>query len=234
MWTQVLKLRDDSNPAEQQRILNRLCQTYWQPLFQYARRLGNSPEHSQDLTQGFFVHLLAKGMFGMAERDKGKLRTLLLTSFSNFIRGEYDKAVALKRGGLEGTLSLEMLEEAESSYQAEASDASSPESVFNKRYARDSLTAAAKVLEERYANAGKQAHYDSLRQFIAVSGNEQSYGVESAKLGIRGDYYKVLVQRFREHFKEALKGYVKDTMPEDASHAEVQQEILEIIRLAYG
>ena len=82
--------------------------------------------------------------------------------------------------------------------------------------------------------AGKQAQHDSLRQFIAVSGNEQSYGAEAAKLGIRGDYYKVLVQRFREHFKEALTSYIKDTMPEDASNTEVQQEILEIISLAYG
>lgn len=234
MWTQVMKMRDDSNPEENERILNRLCQTYWQPLFQYARRLGNSPELAQDLTQGFFLHLLTKGVFDMAEREKGKLRTLLLTAFNNFIRGEYDKATAFKRGGREGTLSLEALEDAESTYRIEADENATPETHYDKRCAHELLAAAAKSLEQRHSDTGKQAHYDSLKQFLTVSGNEQSYGVEAEKLGIRGDYYKILVQRFRIQFKEALTQQVKETLPEGASEADVQQEIMEIIRLAYA
>ena len=38
-----------------------LYQLYWYPLYTFARRGGHSPEDAQDLTQGFFLHLLEHG-----------------------------------------------------------------------------------------------------------------------------------------------------------------------------
>ncbi len=35
--------------------LEKLCQTYWYPLYAYVRRRGQSPEGAQDLTQEFTV-----------------------------------------------------------------------------------------------------------------------------------------------------------------------------------
>jgi DNA-directed RNA polymerase specialized sigma24 family protein len=35
-----------------------LCQIYWYPLYAFARRREHSPHDSQDLTQGFFLHIL--------------------------------------------------------------------------------------------------------------------------------------------------------------------------------
>ena len=235
MWTQVIKVRDDNATEDEQLlILNKLCKTYWQPLFQFARRLGNAPDYAQDLTQGFFVHLLQKNVFAMAEREKGKLRTLLLTAFNNYIRGEHQKSVAQKRGGMEGILSLDELEGAETSYLLETDEKASPEAIYDKRWALELLSAAADSLAQRYAESGKPDHYRSLRQFIAVSGNENSYSIEAEKLGIRVDYYRVLVQRFRTEFRKALTQQVKETLCPTAPEAEVQQEIMEIIRIAYG
>lgn len=231
-----MRMRDDSDPTSQREILNRLCQCYWQPLFQYARRLGNPPEPAQDLTQGFFVQLLTKQLFNKANRERGKLRTLLLTAFSNYIHDEHDKAGAIKRGSNEVILSLEGLEDAETAYQIEADENSSPEVVYDKRYARDCLAAAAKLLEDRHVKDGKSAHYDSLKQFISVSGDKSSYTLEAANLGLPGGegHYKVLVQRFRDQFKKALLEVVRDTLPDDATEEDVRLEVLEIIRLAYG
>lgn len=234
MWTQLLGMRGTADPEIQRRVLEQLCRNYWQPLFQYARRLGNPPERAQDLTQGFFLQLLEKDLFGRADREKGKLRTLLLSAFSNFIRGEHDKATARKRGGAQALLSLDALEEAESAYQVEADPDSSPEAVYDRRCALELLSSAAAALEAHYTHAGKAGHYESLKQFLTVSGNEQSYSEQADMLGIRADHYKVLVQRFRSHFKEALKAQVRQTLQEGAGEAEVQQEVLEVIRQAYA
>ena len=38
--------------------LGELCRIYWYPLYAYIRRRGRTPEEAQDLTQGFFLHLL--------------------------------------------------------------------------------------------------------------------------------------------------------------------------------
>ena len=51
-WTVIL----DTDNRE---ALQKLCQTYWPPVYSYLRRSGQTPENAKDLTQGFFVHLLA-------------------------------------------------------------------------------------------------------------------------------------------------------------------------------
>lgn len=45
-----------------------------------ARRLGQGAEDAVDLTQGFFVHLLVKGLLARADPKCGRLRNFLLTA----------------------------------------------------------------------------------------------------------------------------------------------------------
>ena len=52
-WTVVLLSAQSQAPA-----LGELCRIYWYPLYAYVRRRGRTPEEAQDLTQGFFLHLL--------------------------------------------------------------------------------------------------------------------------------------------------------------------------------
>ena len=56
-WTLVMASAHDQSPAGQA-ALAALCQTYWYPLYAFARRRGHSPPDAQDLTQGFFLHVL--------------------------------------------------------------------------------------------------------------------------------------------------------------------------------
>ena len=43
--------------------LERLCSTYWYPLYAYVRRRGYNEHNARDLTQAFFTHLLERGVF---------------------------------------------------------------------------------------------------------------------------------------------------------------------------
>jgi DNA-directed RNA polymerase specialized sigma24 family protein len=54
--------RTDSSHASV--ALERLCPTYWPPLYTYIRRQGHSPADAQDLTQTFFAKLLEKNFLG--------------------------------------------------------------------------------------------------------------------------------------------------------------------------
>jgi DNA-directed RNA polymerase specialized sigma24 family protein len=63
--------------------LAELCRLYWYPLYIFARRRGHSPEDAQDLTQGFFLHLLGNQALTSVDRLKGKFRSFLLASFQN-------------------------------------------------------------------------------------------------------------------------------------------------------
>src|SRR5258706_5528756 len=86
--------------------LERLCQTYWYPLYAYVRRQGHSPHDAEDLTQGFFARLLEKKYVGDADRARGKFRSFLLTALKHFMANEWDRQHAVKRGGLFAVLNI--------------------------------------------------------------------------------------------------------------------------------
>ena len=89
--------------------LEKLCRTYWYPLYVYVRRQGNSPEDAQDLTQNFFSRLLEKNYFAKADRDRGMFRTFLLGSLKNFLVNEWKRTGRLKRGGRVEFLSIDAI-----------------------------------------------------------------------------------------------------------------------------
>src|SRR5438874_5420462 len=97
-WSVVLMAGQADSPQVTE-ALEKLCRTYWYPLYVYVRRQGNSPEDAQDLTQSFFSRLLEKNYFAKADPDRGKFRTFLLGSLKNFLVNEWKRAGRLKRGG---------------------------------------------------------------------------------------------------------------------------------------
>ena len=54
-WSVVLAAQGESTEAKA--ALEKLCRTYWWPLYGFVRRNGYGPEEAQDLTQGFFALL---------------------------------------------------------------------------------------------------------------------------------------------------------------------------------
>jgi hypothetical protein len=72
-WSVVLEAQGES-PAAQQ-ALEKLCRTYWWPLYGFVRRQGYGPEEAQDLTQGFFALLLERRDLDVVRREKGRLRS---------------------------------------------------------------------------------------------------------------------------------------------------------------
>jgi len=58
-WSAILVAAESQEPGSQA-ALTELCRLYWYPLYAFARRRGQGPPDAQDLTQGFFLHLLQK------------------------------------------------------------------------------------------------------------------------------------------------------------------------------
>src|SRR5216117_4484615 len=77
-WSVVLEAQGES-PAAQD-ALEKLCRTYWRPVYSFIRRQGAGPEEAEDFTQGFFALLLERRNFDAVRKEKGRLRSYLLTS----------------------------------------------------------------------------------------------------------------------------------------------------------
>ena len=128
-WSLVLAAAGDAEAA-----LAALCRAYWFPLYAFARRQGVSPHDAEDLTQGFFAHLLGKSALAHVDRAKGRFRTFLLASLKHYLADERDRAKALKRGGAQLAISLDAIE-AEERYALEPRDELSPDHLFDRRWA---------------------------------------------------------------------------------------------------
>ncbi|MGK0190255.1 MAG: DNA-directed RNA polymerase specialized sigma24 family protein [Verrucomicrobiales bacterium] len=92
---------------ERQTALATLCEAYWFPLYAYLRGTGNSAEDAEDLTQGFFAHLLGTHGFDSVHPDKGRFRTFLLVSLKHYVSNQARAARAEKRGGGAPVISID-------------------------------------------------------------------------------------------------------------------------------
>src|SRR2546425_13185846 len=78
-WSVVLSAADVGS-ARSAEALEKLCRTYWYPLYAFVRRQGWQPEEAQDLTQDFFVHILHNNRLASIHPEKGRFRSFLLAA----------------------------------------------------------------------------------------------------------------------------------------------------------
>ena len=83
-WSVVLLADHSSSPAASG-ALEKLCQSYWYPVYAFVRRRGSSPHDAQDLTQEFFSRLLKRNSFADADPAKGRFRSFLLGALKHFL-----------------------------------------------------------------------------------------------------------------------------------------------------
>src|SRR6201998_1847134 len=95
-WSVVLTAQGETKAARE--ALEKLCRTYWWPLYGFVRRSGYGPEEAQDLTQGFFAGFLQRCDLNAIRQEKGRLRSYLLVSLKNYMAKTWRREMAVKRG----------------------------------------------------------------------------------------------------------------------------------------
>src|SRR5215217_4253429 len=133
LWTIVLAAGDPNHPGAAD-ALNRLCHTYWYPVYAYVRRKGRVAAEAEDLTQEFFSRLLRRGFPTGVRREGGKFRSYLLRALDHFLINEWRRDSSIKRGGATTIFSLDGLD-AEARYRMDPADAVTSESLYDRRWA---------------------------------------------------------------------------------------------------
>jgi DNA-directed RNA polymerase specialized sigma24 family protein len=132
-WSVVLLAGQNDSPQATE-ALEKLCRTYWYPLYAYVRRKGYNKEDAQDLTQGFFYHLLKKNYLVRANPGKGRFRDFLRTGLRHFLINEWDRAQADRRKPGEVPIPLDA-QTAETWYGQEPATDTTPKTLYEKRWA---------------------------------------------------------------------------------------------------
>jgi RNA polymerase sigma factor (sigma-70 family) len=219
-WSVVLAAIDKGTP-EAAAALERLCQTYWYPLYAYARRAGHSAHDAEDLTQGFFTRLLEKDYLRPVSREKGRFRTFLLTAWKRFLANEWDHQHAQKRGGFSRTIAIDQ-DFAESRFAAEPSHNLRPDVLYDRQWALTLLEKTMNQLQQEYLATGRLALFQSLQNCLAKTEPALPYAETAARLGLTEAAVKMAVHRLRTRYREILQEKIAETV---SSPEEVEEEI---------
>jgi RNA polymerase sigma-70 factor (ECF subfamily) len=223
-WTLVLTASRDASP--QARVaLGELCALYWSPLYAFARRQGHSTEQAQDLTQAFFVRLIEKSVMAAADPARGRFRAFLLASFKHFLANEWDREHALKRGGHETFVPLDV-ERAEAGYLAHQPDSAGPDAVFERQWALAVLSRVVDRLRGEYASSGKAGVFEALQGLVTGDAVDERYADIARKLRSTEGAVKVMAHRLRRRYADLLRDEIAATVSETA---DVDDEIAYII-----
>lgn len=221
-WSAVLLSAQSQAPGSQA-ALAELCRIYWYPIYAFVRRRGYDPDTAEDLTQGFFLHLLDHKALRHVSPFKGKFRSFLVASLRHYLSDEVDRARCIKRGGNVEFVSLNT-EAAEYRYRLGAPDLLTAEKLFDARWAMTLLDQATSRLGRDYEARGKTSIFETLKTFLnpVNASVTLSYQQAANALHVSVATVKTLIHRLRQRYTLILREEVARTVSDPTT---VDEEI---------
>ncbi len=225
-WSVVLAAGPRDTP-QSAAAREKLCRSYWYPLYAYVRRRGFSPEDAQDLTQEFFARFLGGDSMRRADRRRGRFRSYLLGAFNHLLSDEWDRSHRLKRGGQVCQVPLDAAS-GEARYALEPADERSPDRLFERRWALALLAEVWRQLEQEYEAAGKERIFARLSVFLTGEA-EEGYRPAAEELGMTEGATRVAVHRLRQRYGELFREAVADTVEHPEEIADEMRHLVSVL-----
>ena len=222
-WSVVLAAQGPSPAAAD--ALEKLCRTYWRPIYGFIRRQGIRPEEAKDVTQGFFALLLERRDLNAVRKEKGRLRSYLLTSLKHFMTNERDRAMAVKRGHGQQLIPLEDLRERER-VGFEQTDTSSADQIYERRWALSVLDQVLARLADEYRAAGNIQLFDRLQRSLADEADAPSAAETARELGMSGSAVRQASYRMRQRYRQLLREEIANTV---LARGDIEDELRHLV-----
>jgi len=210
-WSVVLAAQGSSPAAEE--ALEKLCRTYWRPIYGFVRRQGVRPEEAKDLTQGFFALLLERRDFDAVRKEKGRLRSYLLTSLKHFLTNERNRAMAIKRGEGQQLIPLEDLRDRER-VGFEPSDTLAADEIYERRWALSLLDQVLARLGDEYRAAGPASAglFNRLQKSLTDEPDRLSSADTAREFGMTESAVRQASYRMRQRYRQVLREEIAHTV----------------------
>lgn len=222
-WSVVRRAREDSTIA-----LNQLFTQYREPLVIYLLTRGHTHDRAEDFVQGFCAHLLGRDFLANVEQDKGRFRTFLLNAFQNYLRDQFDKENAAKRGGGRVPDSLDETGPEGKLLLSVASPSVSADRAFDKSWAQTVLRNALRRLEQECTATGHTTLFQAIEPVLFADETSSSYRQIAEQLSMTEGAVKIAAYRIRARLKSLIREEVLHTV---TSEADLEEELRYLIRL---
>ena len=222
-WSVVLEAQGES-PAAQE-ALEKLCRTYWRPIFAFLRRQGLRPDEAEDITQGFFAELLERRSLSAVRKEKGRLRSFLLGALKYFLANEARRARAIKRGKGQQLIPLDDLR-VDDRIEIEPADPMTAEMIYERRWALTLLEQVLSRLRDEFRAAGNAALFDSLKALLPDEPGSPSQAEIGARMGMTENAIRQAFYRFRQRYQSLLREEIANTL---ATPGDIEDELRHLI-----
>ena len=222
-WSVVLTAQGES-PAAQE-ALERLCRTYWRPIYIFVRRKSIRPEEAEDLTQGFFALLLERKDLSTVRKEKGRLRSYLLASVKHFLADEWRHAMAVKRGKGQRLIPLDEIRE-RGRIDVERSDTLTADQIYERRWAFTVLEQVMARLRDEYRSAGNLRFFDQMKKMLMDEPDRPSQAQVASEFDMTENAVKQAFYRFRQRYQTLLREEIAHTV---ATPSDIEDELRHLI-----
>jgi RNA polymerase sigma factor (sigma-70 family) len=222
-WSVVLEAQGES-PAAQE-ALEKLCRTYWRPIYSFVRRQGITSEEAEDITQGFFAQLLERRKFSAVRKEKGRLRSYLLGALKYFLADESRHAMAVKRGKGQRLIPLDEIREREC-IDVERSDRLTAEQIYERRWAFTVLEQVMARLRDEYRSAGNLRFFDQMKEMLMDEPGRPSQAEIASEFDMTENAVKQAFYRFRQRYQTLLREEIAHTV---AMPSDIEDELRHLI-----
>ncbi len=224
-WSIVQALGGDSEPR--QVALEMFARNYWPAVYGFIRRKGHNSAEAEDLTQDFLLALIARDAFEDLTAHKGRFRSWLLASLTNFLRNDWRDRNRLKRGGGVPHLSIDR-DLGEAWLEASSHDSASPDVVFDRSWACGILERAMAQLTAEYQENGRPEVVRVLAPMIAGHAPRISFAEAGRLLGLTEDAARRAGFRMRQKLRVLIRSEVSATV---ADSEDIDAEIDELFAI---
>lgn len=222
-WSVVVEAQGESAAAQE--ALEKLCRTYWRPIYSFLRRQGIGPTEAEDLTQGFFASLLQHRNLNAVRKEQGRLRSYLLGALKYFLGEERRRAMTIKRGKGQRIIPLEELR-ADKRFAMEPADPMTADLIYERRWASTVLERALNLLKDEYHRAGNADLFDSLKQLLPGEPDAPPQKHIAVKLGMTENAVRQAFYRFRQRYQSLLREEIAHTV---ATPGDIEDELRHLI-----
>lgn len=238
MWSVILCARGSTEETAKA-ALERLCQTYYEPLricvcsrlrrergFSYAMAEGRA----RDYLQGFFEVLLRRDFLRRVDRAEGRFRSFILRSLDNFLRDEWDKERAAVRGGGQPVASLEETDDENQLLHEPASAGATPDHEVDRAWARAVLENAMRRLQGECERLGKSTLFEALRPVLNQDSDALPQVEIARRLCMSEGALHVAHHRLRDKLRELIQDEVKETVINKETWREELRVLIDLLR----
>jgi len=166
--------------------------------------------------------LIEKNYLMDADRKRGRFRSFLLAAVKHFLANEWDRTNALKRGGGQVPVSIDLVE-AEAWHTLAAVEQGTPESLYERRWALSVLENVMSKLRAEFSDAGKANEFDRLSMFLNRDSESAGYETLAEGMGVSAGSLRMSVHRLCRRYRSLLRAEIAESV---SGPEEIDDELL--------